>query len=166
MSGSVYEMQRAFDKQVGRPPFSGQNLQIVLSKLTEAFSWGCTDAEACLHANISPAALYRMQEKIKGFREQKELLKNDPVLKIRANLIKEATKDGNLGLKVLERIKKDEFALKTNVDLTSLGQRLGVVVMPVENNTMVLDGELINPSENKQIEASSPLDALEDGSGS
>lgn len=84
----------------------------VLDKLEEAFSLGCTDLEATLYANISPATLYNYQEKNKEFLERKMQLKETPILKARASVIKSLQDNPELALKFLERRKKDEFSLK------------------------------------------------------
>ncbi len=51
-----------------------------VNKLEDAFRWGCTDAEACLHANITKQTLYNYCEKNKGFLDRKEILKDNPIL--------------------------------------------------------------------------------------
>lgn len=55
----------------------------VINKLEEAFEWGCTDREACLHAGISPATLYNYCAENEKFLERKELLKESPLIKAR-----------------------------------------------------------------------------------
>jgi len=52
-----------------------------IQKLEDAFSWGCTDSEACCHADISMSTLYDYCSKNEKFSDRKELLKNQPVMK-------------------------------------------------------------------------------------
>lgn len=59
--------------KVGRYLFDGKNKKDVLSKLEQAWLWGCTDKEACLWAGISVVALQRYQNKDEEFRGQKQL---------------------------------------------------------------------------------------------
>lgn len=105
----------------------------MLRKLEEAFAWGCTDLEACFYAGISKTALYDYQNKYFEFTERKDALKSRPILAARrtvldgitgvpaqyddkGNLVRaEIVPDPDLSLKFLERVKKDEFALRREV---------------------------------------------------
>ena len=53
----------------------------VVNKLEQAFEWGCTDSEACIHAGISKQTLYSYCDKTPGFTDRKEMLKDTPILK-------------------------------------------------------------------------------------
>lgn len=59
-------------KKVGRPNIIDNTK---LQKLREAFLMGCTDDEACLHTEITPATLYNYQNVNPEFLEQKILEK-------------------------------------------------------------------------------------------
>lgn len=84
-----------------------------LNKLESAFAMGCTDGEACLLADISTATLYNWQKVNPVFLERKNLLKQNPVAQARQAVMKQVNRgDGDLALKLLERIKKDEFSLR------------------------------------------------------
>jgi hypothetical protein len=52
-----------------------------LDKLRYAFSIGCTDAEACLYADISEDLLYKYQRENPEYIKEKEKLKKNPCLK-------------------------------------------------------------------------------------
>lgn len=96
----------------GRPTkFTPETIQ----KLEEAFAWGCTDIEACLHADISKSALYYYQDEHPEFLERKEALKNKPYLLARKSIVDRMPRDPDLSLKYLERKKKDEFSLRSEV---------------------------------------------------
>jgi hypothetical protein len=88
--------------------FTKQTLQ----KLEEAFSMGCSDLEACLHANISKSALYDYQEANPEYKHRKELLKEKTILLARNEVIKGLTNNPEFSLKYLERKRKAEFSLR------------------------------------------------------
>lgn len=100
-------------KDTGRPTVMTPE---TISKLEEAFEWGCSDLEACLHANISKSALYEYQQDHPEFTERKEILKKTPTLRARRTVIKEVATDGDLALKYLERKEKDEFSSKSEIN--------------------------------------------------
>lgn len=62
----------------GRPTMMDDNL---VNKLLDAFSWGCTDREACAYAGISTQTLYNYCKKNPSFVDQKETLKDTPTMK-------------------------------------------------------------------------------------
>lgn len=84
----------------------------IIDKLEYAFSLGCSDNEACLHAGIAPATLYKYQEDNPKFTERKHLLKESPILLARQSVLKGLKDNPDLALKFLERRKKDEFSTK------------------------------------------------------
>lgn len=88
----------------------------IVAKLEEAFAWGCSDTEACLWADIAPATLYKYQDKNPEFTERKASLKEKPILLARQSVIKGMRGSPELALKFLERRKKDEFSIKTEVE--------------------------------------------------
>jgi len=54
-----------------------------LQLLREAFSWGCTDTEACCYAEISTSTLYNYCVANPKFLELKNKLKDMPMMKAR-----------------------------------------------------------------------------------
>lgn len=105
--------------KAGRKPII---TEIKLSLLREAFLLGCTDAEACLKADISPATLYRYQERNPDYESKKAQWKEKPFLVARQTIYKGLESDPKLALAFMERKKKDEFSLKNEMDLTSGGE--------------------------------------------
>lgn len=95
-----------------------------IAKLELAFAGGHSDAEACLIAGINQRTLTRYEDKNPEFAEQKELLKNTPILKARQTLNKAIETNADIAFKFLERKKRDEFGVKTEIDVTSLGGRV------------------------------------------
>lgn len=93
-----------------------------LSLLRDAFLLGCTDTEACLKADISPATLYRYQEKNPDYESKKAQWKEQPFLIARQTINKGLETDPKLALAYMERKKKEEFSLKSEMDLTSGGE--------------------------------------------
>ena len=92
---------------VGRPTVM---TDIVIGKLEEAFSLGCTDAESCFYAGIAKDTLYEYQTKNPDFTDRKEALKESPIFKARKSVVDAMPNDPELSLKYLERKKKDEFS--------------------------------------------------------
>lgn len=89
----------------------------IIDKLEYAFSLGCSDNEACLHAGIAPKTLYNYQEKNPEFLQRKQLLKDSPIFLARQSVLKGLKNDPDLALKFLERRKKDEFSVKSETDI-------------------------------------------------
>lgn len=100
-----------------------------IEKLEQAFLLGCSDREACLMADIAPATLYKYQEKNPEFVDRKEQLKQQPFIQARQAVISSFKRDPNLALKYLERKKKDEFSLRTETDVTSLGEKVNIALV-------------------------------------
>jgi len=94
----------------GRPTIM---TDLTLKKLNEAFAFGCTDEEACYYAEISKQTLYNYQKDHPEFVDQKEALKQRPILLARQEVIKGLEGNPELALKFLERKKKDEFSLRS-----------------------------------------------------
>ena len=84
--------------------------------LEQAFSLGCSDLEACLHADIGKTTLYNFQQKHPEFAERKAMLKDKLVLKART-VIADALnkKDKETAKWYLEKKKKDEFGNRTEI---------------------------------------------------
>ncbi len=106
----------------------------VVNKLEQAFEWGCTDSEACVHAGISKQTLYNYGDKNKGFLDRKELLKETPVLKAKEiqydELEKKSLSQAN---KVIDR--KEGMKIKNeisgSVEITKVTR---VIVKPDNTN--------------------------------
>lgn len=82
----------------------------VLRLLREAFEWGCSDIEACLHANIGKTALYDYQLRNPEYAEYKEKLKKSPTIKARRTVVNSLDTDTDMAMKYLERKEKGEFS--------------------------------------------------------
>lgn len=87
-----------------------------VSKLEQAYAYGCTDEEACLFADIGRSTLDAWEKKFPKFRERKLALKNKPFLIARKSIIEGMHQDPDLALRYMERKKKDEFSLKQEVE--------------------------------------------------
>ena len=93
--------------KVGQPTVMTEE---TLRLLQEAFEWGCTDIEACLHAKIGKTALYDYQERNPEYAEWKEKWKNSPTLRARRCVVESLDANVDMSMKYLERKKKDEFS--------------------------------------------------------
>lgn len=101
----------------GRPTIMTKE---VIHKLEDAFSWGCTDLEACCYADIGKSTLYNYCDANPEFLERKELLKNQPVMKSR-RIIDRALEDGDLGTanRVIDRKEGQKIKQETTtIELT------------------------------------------------
>ena len=87
--------------------------QQVLDKLKEAFLFGASDREACLYADICRDTLYDYQKKNKGFSDQKEEWKSNPLLKAKKTVFDNLDKH-TVAMWYLERKARNEFDLKQN----------------------------------------------------
>lgn len=112
----------------GRPP---KMTPEVISKLNEAFAIGASDGEACFYANISHETLYKYQEQHPEFTEEKNRLKERPVLMARQSVIDGLKGSPELALKFLERKRRKEFALRT--DVTSDDKQLPTPILSLES---------------------------------
>jgi len=109
----------------GRKLFDGKNYDAVILKLMQAWSVGGSDHEAAAHAEISTASLCQFLKSHPDISEQKDQLKEKPVLSARSSLHKAiAAGDGALALKYLERKRKQEFStlqeVKSDVHLEAV----------------------------------------------
>jgi len=104
-------------KPVGRPTIFKPE---IIEKLEEVFRIGGTDTEACLHADISCAALYKFQNRYPEFIERKNKLKEALTLRARLNVAKALNDRDNPDIDIskwyLERKRRDEFAQKTHME--------------------------------------------------
>lgn len=119
-------------EKVGRKTFDGKDEKIILLKLEEAFSIGCTDEEACTYADISTSSFYNYQKDRPEFQERKARLKDKPILlarKVVVDAIKD--KDTDMAFKYLERKRKAEFG--TRLDLTTDGEPLNKITVEFLN---------------------------------
>jgi len=85
-----------------------------LQLLREAFSWGCTDSEACCYADISTSTLYNICAANPSFLELKNKLKNTPMMKAR-RVINGALDDDDVSTahKVIDR--KEGLKVKNEI---------------------------------------------------
>lgn len=112
-----------------------------VKKLEEAFLMGCSDLEACLFAAISKQTLYTYQDKNPSFIDRKKILKENPVMIARQSVIRDMKEDGNLALKYLERKKKNEFSVKSEMALSPGADEDG--------NQMKWEVEIVRPEVEK-----------------
>jgi len=125
-----------------------------------AFLEGHTDQEASLIAGIHPATLYRYIKDHPEFDERKNLLKNNPIIKARQTLNRALETNPDIAFKFLERKKRDEFGLKTEIDVTSQGSRIVAFnyLPPIE-----IEGELLDEPDNNTDKKTTP--SLSDTTG-
>ena len=82
-------------------------------KLEQAFQIGCNYREACAYAEITTTQLYYYQKEVNpNFLQIKEEWKEKPILKAKHHIVK-GLDDADFALKYLERVRKNEFSLRT-----------------------------------------------------
>lgn len=122
----------------------------VVELLCEAFSYGASDAEACLHAGIARGTLSKYESEHPEFLERKEELLEAPSMIARISVVDGMKTDHALALKYLERKKPDEFAPtnkfqgKIEMDLAKIhGEIVQTSRSVVEEH--VIEGEIVPP---------------------
>ena len=133
---------RTQEQNGGRPGWwEGEAGILKLAQLKQAFSFGCTDLEACVYADISESQLYYYQEKYPDFISEKQRLKEKVVLQARKNVVdrimqedKKNAVDGIMGgadnsWKYLEKKKKKEFG--NAFDVTTGDEPINKVVVEI-----------------------------------
>lgn len=122
--GKVYDEEETKDEKkiikdrMGRPTVMTKQ---VLSKLKDAFAIGCTDEEACIYADISTPTFYRFCQADEDFREEKERLKEKPVIAARLNIVN-AINSGSKSdaWEYLRRKRKKEFSESKEVVINAV----------------------------------------------
>lgn len=132
---STKTTQKTPAKKVWRPTVMTPE---ILNKLQEAFLMGCTDAEACLYAEIEPRTLYKFQDENPEFIHKKEYWKQNPILKARAVVMNSiASGDESTAKWYLERKAKAEFSTKSEIGLTDKnGEDILITPLDTLNNLL------------------------------
>lgn len=99
----------------------------VIQLLVEAFSFGCSDREACVYAGIVPSTLYKYCDENPEFSERKEALKDKPVMKAK-RIINQSLDEGDLN--TANRVVDRKEGKK--VDVTTNGQSMNWTVEIVD----------------------------------
>jgi len=107
-------MEKTRSGRVGRPTKITIKL---LEKLDSAFLLGHTDDEACIITKIDPKTLYNYCKENPDYSSRKELLKHNPKLIARRNIIgRLEAGDVELSKWYLERKARGEFSPKILID--------------------------------------------------
>jgi hypothetical protein len=93
-------------KRGGRPTVITDK---VLTELKTAFHMDCTDAEACLFADISEKTLYNYQRKNPEFLQLKQGWKSKPIFEARKTVCEYLEKDAHFALRYLSKKLPHEF---------------------------------------------------------
>ena len=95
-----------------------------IEKLEEGFSYGFTDAEACLHAGIHKDTLYKYCKDHPEFSDRKEALKKQPNMLAKRNVSDKLT-DGDVNTSKWQLERKDPDYVpsqKNEINLTLTDQ--------------------------------------------
>lgn len=109
----------------------------IVEKLEEAFSWGCTDEEACLYAGIHRTTLYNYIEIEPEFFDRKEELKKEVSLYAKRNIANAVKKKrvAYLSQWHLER-KDDEYKGKQIVENINKNVNVDIPLTKTEEEQM------------------------------
>lgn len=121
-SNDLIVVRRLVPRPVGRPTVC---TPIILERLRQAFALGCTDEEACAYAGIATATLYNYQNNNPEFLEEKEQLKQEPVLKARETVVN-SLDDVETAKWYLQRKAKKEFS-NVLVDINNDNRSINIV---------------------------------------
>jgi len=94
-----------------------------VQKLEEGFLIGLTDRECCLFGGIVPQTLYNYIKEHPDFSTRKELLKDQPRIKAKQNIVG-SINDGNVldSKWYAERKSKKEFSVRTEVETSEVDE--------------------------------------------
>lgn len=98
--------------KVGQPTVMTEE---TLHLLKQAFKYGASDREACAFAEIAPSTLYDYQKANPEYAEQKATWKEEPIIKARKSVVEGLVDNPDLALRFLERKKKNEFSLRSEL---------------------------------------------------
>ena len=104
----------------------------IVGKLEEVFALDGSIGEACFYAGINRDTYYNWIEKWPKLKQKFDSLREKPVLKAR-NTVVNALGDPTIALKYLERKRKSEFALRTEITGADGKQIEGIKVNIVSN---------------------------------
>lgn len=102
--------------EVGRPT---KLTPEIVGKLKQAFAIGATVEEACFYAEINKTTYYDWIKVNEELNNEFERLKQKPILEARQEVVKGLKGNPEFALKFLERKKKDEFSLRTELTGTT-----------------------------------------------
>lgn len=91
----------------------------IINKLKQAFAIGATVEEACFYAEIDKGTYYNWIKNNDALFHEFERLKQKPILEARQEVVKGLKGNPEFALKFLERKKKDEFSLRTELTGTT-----------------------------------------------
>ncbi len=121
----------------GRPSVMTKS---VVGKLRTAFLMGCSDREACAYAQINKDTLYDFQKKNPEFSDQKELWKQNPILKARITVFKSLNQP-KIAMWYLERKKPEEFSLRYHTSQSSTQLTIQYVIPKTNYEDMAKKAE-------------------------
>lgn len=91
----------------------------VIKKLEEAFEMDCSIDEVCFYAGISVQTYYNWIKKNPELLERLEQLRQKPFILARKTIISGIQENPELALKYMERKRKSEFSLKSEMEVNN-----------------------------------------------
>jgi hypothetical protein len=140
MLAPVTEKDKVILKDEEKREWRWWNDTAKLDKMREAFLMGCDILEACLYAEITPDQYHYYQHNIDtDYGTKVKVWREKPTLIARSTVVKAMKTDADLSLKYLERKKRDEFGLRTEVAGANGAPLNAVIEIVREKRTSVLD---------------------------
>lgn len=106
---------------MGKGPGAGPGKPTVMTDetlliLKECFLMGCSDAEACLKAEVGTSTLYKYQDEHPEYVEKKFLWKKNATYIARKTVFNELPLNPDMAMKYLERKEKAEFSTASKIE--------------------------------------------------
>jgi hypothetical protein len=98
--------------RMGRPTVM---TQVTVQKLEHAFAYDSTVEEACIYAGIARQTYYNFIQEHPDFLDRVAELREGSIVYLRHRVLVDALDDGDKAMKYLERKRKQEFSLRTEV---------------------------------------------------
>ncbi len=116
----------------------------IIQKIEEVAALDGSVEEMAYYAGIHRETLYVWMKEDKEFSDRIQELRERPILKARQTVVK-SLDDPDRAFRYLERKKKTEFSSRSEVDVTSNGESMGVVILPQKNeNPLGTTTETVN----------------------
>lgn len=97
----------------------------VVKKLEQVYQLDCTVDEIAYYLDVSRQTIYNWKIDFPDIFDRLERLRQRPVVLARESVMKGVANDPKLALEYLKKKKSDEFMDKTNLDITTQGEKVG-----------------------------------------
>lgn len=88
---------------------------VTIEKIKKAAALDCTHEEICIYAGITMAQLKTYFDSLPGLEQEVDAMRHYPTMKARETLVRALETNPEIALKYLERKKRKEFAVRTEL---------------------------------------------------